>query len=129
MKNMEDVKRVKHEEYLKHRDGYLRRAKEYADNNRKKVREYQKEYRSRPEVKKSRMLFLRSQRIVHKLKFRARDLLNKAVAKGIIIKKPCLVCGKLKVEAHHKNYNHPLKVIWLCRLHHEHEHGRMLWKK
>ena len=33
------------------------------------------------------------------------------------------VCGNPKTDAHHKDYMKPLKVIWLCRLHHSRMHN------
>ena len=34
----------------------------------------------------------------------------------------CEVCGSNRAHAHHKNYERPLDVIWLCRKHHEEIH-------
>lgn len=56
----------------------------------------------------------------------ARDVVYKAVRKGLLVQKPCEVCGEfgktrdgfLNVEAHHDDYNFPLQVRWLCRKHH-----------
>lgn len=45
---------------------------------------------------------------------------------GKLIKKPCKKCGSLKVEAHHNDYNFPLKVIWFCPKHHRQHDGREL---
>jgi hypothetical protein len=40
-----------------------------------------------------------------------------------IQKQPCAICGKEKVEAHHENYGHPLRITWLCVLHHRRRHN------
>jgi len=51
--------------------------------------------------------------------------------KGILEPKPCVVCGKLPVEAHHDNYLKRLQVIWLCREHHGELHrknGEHYWE-
>lgn len=45
-----------------------------------------------------------------------------ALKKGIIKRECCNYCGNEKSEMHHTNYNFPLKVIWLCRLHHKQIH-------
>ena len=54
----------------------------------------------------------------------ARDLLNKAVKKGIV-QKPltCYSCGEQKrLTAHHSDYNQPYLVDWLCYECHAKEH-------
>jgi hypothetical protein len=60
-------------------------------------------------------------------KSRARTLLNRAVAKGLIERLPCERCGHdERVEAHHSDYSRPLDVNWLCKLCHEavHHYGK-----
>jgi len=47
-----------------------------------------------------------------------RSYLHVYVKRGKVKKQPCLVCGCPEVEAHHDDYNQPLKVVWLCRPHH-----------
>lgn len=47
-----------------------------------------------------------------------------AIKTGKIVKQPCEICGEIKVEAHHSDYNKPLKVMWLCKEHHLSQHGR-----
>lgn len=37
---------------------------------------------------------------------------------NIKVKKPCEVCGEIKVDMHHDDYTKPLLVRFLCRLHH-----------
>ena len=41
---------------------------------------------------------------------------------GRLIRKPCEVCGELKVEAHHDDYSRPFDVRWLCGHHHREHH-------
>ena len=38
---------------------------------------------------------------------------------------PCQVCHKKKVEAHHYDYQKPLKVIFLCQKHHKELHRHL----
>ena len=53
-------------------------------------------------------------------KVRARQILNKAIRAGKIVRGICW-CGK-PGEAHHTDYSKPLEVVWLCRTHHAREH-------
>lgn len=64
-------------------------------------------------------------RMRNPVQYRARYLLNNAIAKGAIKKMPCVVCGEKKSQGHHKDYSAPLDVIWLCDKHHKEEHARM----
>lgn len=60
-------------------------------------------------------------------KFKCRAICTQAVRSGKLFKQPCEVCGNQKSEAHHEDYDKPLDVIWLCRLHHrEYDRERRL---
>ena len=48
----------------------------------------------------------------------AKMLVSMAIYYGFIRKTPCVVCGKLKVDAHHPDYSKPLAVVFLCRKDH-----------
>lgn len=53
-----------------------------------------------------------------------------AVARGVLVATPCVVCGDPRVEAHHPDYDRAdawAHVEWLCRLHHAARHGRRAW--
>ncbi len=47
-----------------------------------------------------------------------------AVRKGKLLRLPCSVCGKTKVQGHHPDYNKPLEVVWLCEKHHRELHKK-----
>lgn len=64
----------------------------------------------------------RRNREKYKLHIKATKKLNQAKATGKIIAKRCFLCNKTKTDAHHLDYNYPLKVIWLCRQHHSDVH-------
>jgi hypothetical protein len=55
-------------------------------------------------------------------KARMRRFVAQAKRKGILVQEPCVECGAEKTDAHHCDYNKPLEVIWLCRLHHKRWH-------
>lgn len=54
-------------------------------------------------------------------KNRARNYAAKALRQGILTKSPCERCGE-NAEMHHEDYNKPLEVNWLCKMHHADRH-------
>ena len=47
---------------------------------------------------------------------RARNMVQKAIEKGILVRRDCETCGSPdSVEAHHDDYSKPLNVRWLCK--------------
>ena len=61
---------------------------------------------------------------------RDHNLTEKAIARGLLVPKPCEVCGlegrtddgRNLIHAHHDDYNKPLSVRWLCQRHHHEWH-------
>lgn len=56
-------------------------------------------------------------------------LTGNAIRDGLIHKGCCEVCGVQDVVAHHKDYDKPFEITWLCSKHHEawhQEHGEGL---
>jgi hypothetical protein len=51
-------------------------------------------------------------------KWAARWAVAKAIRRGDLVRQPCEVCGNPDAQAHHEDYSQPLRVRWLCRLHH-----------
>lgn len=49
----------------------------------------------------------------------ARSYLHIYVKRGMVKKRPCLICRDVNVEAHHEDYTRPLHVVWLCKSHHQ----------
>lgn len=60
----------------------------------------------------------RTYRFRHPEKYQARVIMHNAARDGKIDRRPCMVCGSKKSEAHHPDYSKPLDVIWLCKKHH-----------
>ena len=50
--------------------------------------------------------------------------LASALRRGLIERGPCEVCGKPETDGHHPDYDRPMFVRWLCRLHHRQLHAR-----
>ena len=49
-------------------------------------------------------------------KQKAYRIIHKAIRKGKLSPKNCLICGGSDdIMAHHDNYRKPLEVDWLCR--------------
>jgi hypothetical protein len=44
--------------------------------------------------------------------------LQSDLRRGIVKRKPCVVCGAEKVDGHHPDYDRPAHVVWMCRRHH-----------
>ena len=55
----------------------------------------------------------------------AHSALRSALRRGLVEKKSCEVCGDVKADAHHPDYDRPMLVRWLCRKHHKEEHRRL----
>jgi hypothetical protein len=58
----------------------------------------------------------------------AQSALRAAVKRGLIQPQPCEVCGAVEAEGHHRDYDRPADVVWLCRKHHKAEHRRLQQK-
>lgn len=87
----------------------------WARNNRIRMRELKNYYNSLPE---------------ERLKNRARAKVQRSIKSGYITKPDtCMVneqsCNG-KIEGHHSDYTEPLKVDWLCKIHHEQIHHKGL---
>ena len=56
-------------------------------------------------------------------KYWAHSALRSGLRRGLVRRQPCEVCGEHDTEAHHPDYDRPLVVQWLCRLHHKQVHA------
>lgn len=56
-------------------------------------------------------------------KIRAKNDVRRAIKMGLIVRRPCEICGAEKTHAHHDDYNYPLKVRFLCPIHHREWHA------
>jgi len=61
---------------------------------------------------------------------RVRNITQKAIGRGKLIRQPCENCGQnvgepgiKRIEAHHDDYNKPLQVRWLCAACHKAWHA------
>lgn len=111
------------------RELYRARAKErYASvDGREKCILALKRYRLTEKWKKKNAENSKKYRHKNKEKNKARLLVKEAIRVGRIVRGDCYVCGKKKTHAHHDDYSKPLDVVWLCHLHHNNIHGKMLY--
>ena len=94
-----------------------------------RVREKQNKLRKLPENKEKRKLYLKEKRSDEEFKkMGARRISVLAIKHGFLIRPSfCSKCLKeCKPEGHHDDYDKPLEVRWLCRICHNHEHGKLL---
>lgn len=111
------------ERHFKTHEDYLNWYREYREKNREKLREYIKEYNKNWRQKYG---YYNENNWKDKNwdKVLVEKRLQKAVKLGKIQREPCEICGEEKSQGHHPDYNKPLKVIWLCSLHHKKIHTR-----
>lgn len=83
-------------------------------------REYSRQYRERPGVRKRQAAYARRRQRNPKeqAKMACRRLLRSAIEMGLVTREPCSVCGGTPADGHHEDYLQPLVVEWLCRVHH-----------
>jgi len=66
-----------------------------------------------------------NQRADPKLQRIAYTAVKNAFKSGVLVRKPCEVCGAIPSHAHHPDHSRPLLVQWLCHLHHKRERTRI----
>src|SRR5690606_109968 len=81
----------------------------------KAKREFDKTIPGFVESERERNKRRRDEDALHKFKSASRAVTQRAIRSGHLLKQPCEVCGKMKVDAHHDDYAKPLEVRWLCR--------------
>lgn len=64
-------------------------------------------------------------KMAHPKEVWAQAALRLALKRGLVIQMPCEVCGAPDADGHHDDYDKPMQVRWLCRLHHRREHLRL----
>ena len=120
--------------YERNRENKKEYARKYYWENRDKVQEYRKENdRNKKQCKdyyqRHKTELLEKERKRKKLcpeRFNAKWKVRDAV-KNRILKKPdgCQSCNETRdLQGHHKDYDKPLEVMWLCRECHEKVGGR-----
>ena len=126
-----DKVKANHEKYREeNREKCRARGLDYYYKNKWKYKEYRKEHREEhrlysinyreKNIEKIRLRHAELERGYRKekpLEFKARKAVYYAVKRKKLDKpEECQMCNKKKpLEAHHKDYNKPLDVIWVCK--------------
>lgn len=106
--------------HFKTHEEYIEWYRNYRKKNRDKIREYNRKYEIERRGSKEYKILHDSPK-----KRRAYKLVYYAVKNGFLKRKRCEVCNKFPSFAHHKDYNKPLEVKWLCRIHHSLIHNKI----
>ena len=111
--------------YVENKERINAVSKKWKEDNVERVKEwnheYGKEYCKRPEVieRRNEQNKKRSADPKERKKIQARKVVQQAVRRGSVQRQPCEVCGTTEdIHAHHKDYDLPYDVQWLCRTHH-----------
>lgn len=135
--NPDKIKNTKRKHYLKNRNEILIKQKKYRtehpeimkiyrEKNYEKLLIQQREYK-KTHYKKIQNLskkLSREYRNKYPERIKAVNKINSEILKGNIKRQPCVICGDIKSEAHHPDYNKPLYIIWLCKRHHKKFHAK-----
>jgi hypothetical protein len=108
----------------------IKRSKDYREKNKNKIREYYRNWyliNGRKRTAKD-MAYIKNWMLNHKKQVQVGQKLHSATRSGRIIKKnECEKCGtkNIRLHGHHKNYNRPYDVTWLCASCHKLEHNNI----
>lgn len=102
---------------FKTKEEYNKYYTEYRQKNLKKLRAYNREYNKKWRKENGYHNEINSQKRYPE-KVKARSIINNLIYTGKLIRGNCAICDKPKGQAHHEDYNQPLKIIWLCPVHH-----------
>lgn len=103
---------------LDHPQESLEATRRYQKKHKDEINARARAYRQTKEGKIATSLANKKSSNKHKERI---NIYNK-VFKANLKKTPCIVCGVVKVHAHHYDYSKPLDVKYLCPLHHKWAH-------
>ena len=135
-KNRERMNKKAAERYWRDPEKFRARKRKYDASEQGKIANAKRnhaqwiETRDDPEWREKRATWARAYRESHQEKHRldsarqrikftdetkAKSIVNHAIRDGKLKREPCEICGKEPAQAHHDDYNYPLKVRWLCQ--------------
>lgn len=123
-KHAEEIKKQKHLYYMAHKSEHREAGRKWRKRNRARLAAKSKIYRLLNPGK-----VIETRRLAEERTGGASFKVYHALKTGRLVRQKCEVCGATKTEAHHDDYNEPLKVRWLCRKHHEewHKHNEPIY--
>jgi len=92
------------------------------------VVKYSEFMKNHPEYKEKWIKYAKNYSLRYPQKRKCHTIVNNMITLGKFKRLPCIICGKVKSEAHHEDYSKPLEVIWYCRQHHKDYHNKKLVK-
>jgi hypothetical protein len=112
-----------------HLDKIHEQGRKYYNEHKERLKKYYKEWRSKQGPRKWTDNQKKANIEYRKMfpeKVKCWEMVRAAMNRGEIKRADlCFKCGKPgKVEAHHKNYNFPLDIIWLCAFCHKLESNK-----
>lgn len=119
-----EKKRAKDKRYYeKHKSKILEQTKAYSKTHPEQRKETCKRYyRNHKEQESKRMMeYIKN----NPEKYKAHQLVRRAILKGTLAPAPCERCGVEKAFAHHDDYDKPLEVKWLCHSCHMAFHAQL----
>lgn len=115
--------------FYKHKrmaDGYLGKCKictkmdvrSHRAINLDRIHAYDNQRSKLPHRRAAKTNYVRRLKLRDPIRYKAHYAVSNAIRDGRLTRKPCIVCGDPKSEAHHHDYSKPLDVTWLCFKHH-----------
>ena len=117
-------------------DGHLGKCKECTKKdvlehrlkNVDRIRAYDRDRAKNPERAKHAAEISKKWRNEDKRRQSAHNKVSRAVKAGLLVRKPCKICGRVDSYAHHESYDKPLDVVFYCQPHHKERHKQMVIK-
>ena len=103
------------------KDGYLNKCRDCARRDSAAQLEINKLNPVWVEKEKERVR-LKQLRLAGSKRTKIYNQVRDALNQGLIKEQPCAVCGEVKTEGHHEDYDKPLDLVWLCKRHHSDRH-------
>lgn len=126
-KNHDKMKEYNRQYYQEHKAELDAKNREWRKNNPERVKElaratakrYLRNHADDPEYRKKKQDSDKKYQQTHKLQRiyekKATTAVGHAIRDGKLTRQPCEICGEEPAEAHHDDYNFPLKIRWLCK--------------